>query len=62
MKAQISSQEAKNLVQGLYKSFASPQFIWRKLKSIRNFADIKFFWMAGWKLLGHLMDFSKSKK
>ncbi|MCX6761932.1 MAG: radical SAM protein [Candidatus Moranbacteria bacterium] len=62
MKSQISSQEAKDLVQGLYKSFASPQFIWRKLISIRNFADIKFLFITGWKWLGKMIDFSKAKK
>ncbi|MFZ2188023.1 MAG: radical SAM protein [Candidatus Moraniibacteriota bacterium] len=62
MKSQIDSKEAKDLVQGLYKSFASPQFIWRKLISIRNFADIKFLFVTGWKWLGKMIDFSKSKK
>lgn len=59
MKSPLSSEDAKELVQGLYKSFISPQFIWRKIKSIRSLDDIKFLWMAGWKLLGHLTDFSK---
>ncbi|MFA5961774.1 MAG: radical SAM protein [Parcubacteria group bacterium] len=62
MKAQISSLEAKDLVQGLYKSFASPQFIWRKLISIRNWGDLKFLFVAGWKWLGKMIDFSKTKK
>jgi radical SAM superfamily enzyme YgiQ (UPF0313 family) len=61
MKAQISSQEAKDLVRELYKSFASPQFVWRKLISIRNLADVKFLFMAGWKWLGKMIDFSKKK-
>jgi len=59
MKSSLSSQEAKELVQGLYKSFMSPQFIWRKIISIRNHDDIKFIWMAGWKWLGKMMDYSK---
>ena len=62
MKSQISSQEAKTLVQGLYKAFASPQFIWRKLVSIRNLDDIKYIFMAGWKWLGKMIDFSKKKE
>lgn len=62
MKSPLSSNDAKELVQGLYKSFMSPQFIWRKIISVRSFADIKFLFKAGWKLLGKLMDYSKNKK
>lgn len=61
MKSPLSSQDAKELVQDLYKSFMSPQFIMRKILSIRSWDDIKFFWMAGWKLFGHLTDFSKKE-
>jgi anaerobic magnesium-protoporphyrin IX monomethyl ester cyclase len=59
MKSPLTSKDAKELVQGLYKSFISPQFIWRKIISIRNFDDIKFLWIAGWKWLGKMMDYSK---
>lgn len=59
MKAPITTEEAKELIQGLYKSFMTPQFIARKIASIRSFNDLKFFWRAGWKVLGHLTDFSK---
>jgi anaerobic magnesium-protoporphyrin IX monomethyl ester cyclase len=59
MKSSLTSQDAKELVQGLYKSFASPQFIWRKIKSIRSWDDIKFLFMAGWKWLGKMMDYSR---
>jgi anaerobic magnesium-protoporphyrin IX monomethyl ester cyclase len=59
MKSSLSSEEAKKLVQSLYKSFMSPQFIWRKITSIRNYDDIKFLWMAGWKWLGKMMDYSR---
>ncbi len=59
MKSPLSSNDAKELVQGLYKSFMSPQFIWRKIISIRSFADIKYIFKAGWKWLGKMMDYSK---
>lgn len=61
MRSPLSTKESQELVQGLYKSFMSPQFIFRKIASIRSFDDVKFFWMAGWKWLGHMMDFSKNK-
>lgn len=57
MKSPLTSKEAKGMVQGLYTSFISSQFIWRKIKSIRNADDVKFLWMAGWKWLGKMMDF-----
>lgn len=59
MKAPITTQEAKELIQGLYKSFMTPRFIIKKFLSIRTLSDIKFLWRAGWKVLGHLTDFSK---
>lgn len=61
MKSPISSEEAKILVQGLYKSFASPQFIFRKIISIRSLSDLKFLFKAGWKWLGKMIDFSKKQ-
>lgn len=61
MSSSISAQDIKELTQLLYKSFASPQFILRKVMSIRGTDDIKFFWRAGKKLLGHLTDFGHRK-
>ena len=61
MKSPLTSADAKEMVQGLYKSFMSPQFIWRKIISIRSFDDVKFLWMAGWKWIGKMMDFSREE-
>lgn len=60
MKSPLNSEDAKGLVQGLYKSFLSPQFILRKITSIRSFDDIKFLFVAGWKWMGKMMDFKKT--
>ncbi|KKQ46245.1 MAG: Radical SAM domain protein [Candidatus Moranbacteria bacterium GW2011_GWC2_37_8] len=62
MKSPLTSQDAKELVQSLYKSFITPKFIIKKLLSIRNLADVKYIWVAGWKVIGHLTDFGKSSK
>jgi len=59
MKSPLGSSDAKELVQGLYKSFISPQFIFRKITSIRSWDDIKFLFMASWKWLGKMIDFGK---
>lgn len=59
MKCPLSTEQVKELTQGLYKAFISPKFIINKLTSIRSLADIKFIWRAGLKVVGHLMDFKK---
>jgi len=59
MKCELSTAQVKALTQGLYKSFITPKFIWKKISSIRTWADLKFLFMAGFKVLGHLMDFKK---
>ncbi|MFA6537241.1 MAG: radical SAM protein [Patescibacteria group bacterium] len=59
MKCEISTEQVKELTQGLYKSFLTPKFIFNKIKSIRTWADVKFLFRAGVKVLGHLVDFKK---
>jgi len=59
MKSPLSTEDVKELTRDLYKSFASPQFIWRKIKEIRRLDDMKFLARAGVKLIGHLTDFKK---
>ena len=57
MKSELTTEDVKALTRDLYKSFASPQFILRKILAIRNFSDIKFLAKAAAKLLAHLTDF-----
>ncbi len=58
----VGTKDVMKFSQELYKSFLSPQFITRKLLSIRNMDDVKFIWRAGRKLLGHLSDFRHKKE
>ncbi len=58
MKSPLTDKQILELTQDLYKSFLTPRFILRKLTSIRSLDDIKFYFMAGWRFLGHLADFS----
>lgn len=53
----FSEKELLELTQELYSVFFTPQFLVRKVLSMRNVADIKFFAMAGKRLLAHLLDF-----
>lgn len=59
MKSELTTEDVKELTQGLYKSFITPGFIARKILHIRSIEDIKFLWRAGWKVIGHLSDFKK---
>ncbi len=64
MKSEITPEQIMEMTQQLYKSFLSPAFIIRKILNIRNWQDIKFLFMAGSRVIGHLLDFSpkQSKK
>lgn len=61
MKAPFSEKKLFELMQELYTSFMSPRYIFRKVRSIRSPADIKFFYVSGKKLLGHLLDFDPNQ-
>jgi radical SAM superfamily enzyme YgiQ (UPF0313 family) len=62
MTSMVSNENIKELTQMLYKSFASPQYIMRKVLSIRSMDDVRFLGRAGKKLIGHLIDFEAKEK
>ena len=62
MKSQLSDEEIMKYVQGLYSVSFHPEFLIRKLFSIRDFEDVKYFFRAGKKVLGHIFDFGNKKK
>lgn len=57
-KSEVGTKEVQEFSQQLYKAALSPKFILRKLLSIRSFDDMSFLVRAGFKVLGHLKDFS----
>ncbi|MFA5358742.1 MAG: radical SAM protein [Patescibacteria group bacterium] len=59
MKSELTTTDVKELTQGLYKSFVTPKFLFKKIISIRSFADVKFLVRAAIRVVGHLTDFSK---
>src|SRR3990167_8537370 len=61
MKIPFEQEKLLELTQSLYSAFFSPQYIFRRLISIRSFDDIKFFYTAGKKLIGHLLDFDPNQ-
>jgi anaerobic magnesium-protoporphyrin IX monomethyl ester cyclase len=58
MKCPISDQRLLEITQGIYTSFLTPQYVARKLASIRSWDDVKFWTRAGLKVFGHLKDFN----
>ncbi len=62
MKIDFSGEQLMNLVQGMYGVSFNPEFIFRKIISIRDFSDIKYFSRAAAKVMGHLFDFKYKRK
>ena len=59
LKTGMSDEEIKSLVQGLYKSIFSPQFILRKLKeALTDWDTFKYYVRMALKLFSKLLDFS----
>jgi radical SAM superfamily enzyme YgiQ (UPF0313 family) len=59
MKLSFAPDKLMSLVQSMYAVTFSPEFIFRKLLSIRDINDIKYFGRGFLKVLGHLLDFRK---
>lgn len=58
MKSPIPSKHQKQLVQDIFKGIISPQFILRKISTIRNIDDVKFISTYAIKYFKKLKDFS----
>jgi anaerobic magnesium-protoporphyrin IX monomethyl ester cyclase len=61
MKIPFSEEKLLELTQELYSSFFTPQYFVRKISSIRNLNDVKFYTMSAKRLIGHLLDFDKEQ-
>ena len=59
MKLKFAPNKLLSLVQSMYSIGFSPEFIFRKILSIRSLDDLKYFSRAFSKVLGHIMDFRK---
>jgi len=57
----MPEEKLMEAVQSVYKVAFNPEFIFRKLISIRNTEDIKFIWRAAKAVIGHLTDFRGKK-
>ncbi len=61
MKTPMGNERLMKLVQGLYSVSFNPEFIIRKLLSIRDWQDVTYFWRAGKKVFGHIFDFGNKR-
>jgi len=57
----IPEDKLMGLVQGMYGISLHPEFILRKLFSLRDIGDLAYYLRAARKVIGHLFDFSSSK-
>ena len=60
LKTEMSDAEIKGLVQGLYKSIFTPQFVLRKIReAVTNVDNFKYYSRLGLKFVSKLVDFKK---
>jgi anaerobic magnesium-protoporphyrin IX monomethyl ester cyclase len=57
MKINLPAADLMALVRGIYATAFSPEFVFRKLLSIHDWDDLKYFLRSGSRVLGHLFDF-----
>ena len=62
MKTPMTDEQVKKLVQGIYNVAFNPEFLARRLFSVRGWDDMQYFWRAGKKVMGHLVDFGAQNK
>jgi len=61
METSVPDEEIMKLVQGMYKVSFQPEFMLRKLFSLRDVDDLKYALRAAEKVIGHIFDFKKAK-
>jgi radical SAM superfamily enzyme YgiQ (UPF0313 family) len=57
MRTEIPADKIIELVQGMYNASFNPEFILRKILSLRDIDDLKYYLRAAKKVLGHIFDF-----
>jgi len=59
MKTRIENNKIMGLVQGMYKVSFQPEFMLRKIFSLKDIDDLKYYLRAAKKVIGHIFDFKK---
>ncbi|MCM8781186.1 MAG: hypothetical protein NC908_04610, partial [Candidatus Omnitrophica bacterium] len=58
LKSSITEDKIMKFVQDMYKISFHPEFILRKLLSVRDSADLKYYLRAARRVIGHIVSFS----
>lgn len=61
MKVLFDEKKVAGLVQGIYKVAFDPEFIARRVLSVRSFSDLNYFTRGIRKIMGHIFDFQGSR-
>jgi radical SAM superfamily enzyme YgiQ (UPF0313 family) len=61
LRTPMKEEEVMEIVQGLYKVAFDPEFIMRKILSIRSVRDVKFMVRGAKNIFGHVKDFSPNQ-
>jgi radical SAM superfamily enzyme YgiQ (UPF0313 family) len=59
MRTPFEDKKVMQLVQGMYRVSYQPEFILRKLSSLRDMDDLKYWMRAVKKVFGHILDFKR---
>jgi radical SAM superfamily enzyme YgiQ (UPF0313 family) len=59
MKTSIPDEAMSGLVQGIYRVAFDPEFIARRIVSVRSLSDLNYFARGAKKVMGHILDFKK---
>ena len=58
----VSEDEIKKAIRDVYRGFLQPGAIWHRLASTRTLFDFGFYYRGIRSLIGHLVDFSDSRR
>jgi radical SAM superfamily enzyme YgiQ (UPF0313 family) len=62
MKTPVPGKKLMGMVRGMYTVAFMPQYLFRRIISVRDFDDLKYFARAAGKVAGHLLDFKGRNK
>ena len=58
----MTPEEVVAMCQGVYKSFLTPRFVLRHIKSTRSWEDVSYLLRGAKAVIGHLKDFGKERR
>ncbi len=62
MKTPMGDSEVMALTRSLYASVLSPRALWRLIRRIRSWRDVRYYLRSALRLVGHLLDFMQVRR